>query len=150
MVQFGLSENIIFWGFKCLFSSLNIKRNIENQERSSYLSLVNEKIRLKIVGDPWQITFVTLNKFCLLNTLLLFLMDSIKLDGVPSKIKWKIHGCFTCILLIKSYMIQPCTWHFYFLLSYISFYIGRLTFYSISELYSPLSEKLSLSSIFSI
>ena len=95
MVQFGLSENIIFWGFKCLFSSLNIRRNIENQERSSYLSLDNEKIRLKIVGDCWQITFVTLNKFSLLNTLLLFLMDSIKLDGVPSKIKWKIHGCFT-------------------------------------------------------
>ena len=32
-------------------SSLNIRRNIENQERSSYLSLDNEKIRLKIVGD---------------------------------------------------------------------------------------------------
>ena len=72
---------------KMKYSSLNIHRNIENQERSSYFSLVNEKIRLKIVGDRWQITFVTLNKFSLLNTFLLFLMDSIELDGVPNKIK---------------------------------------------------------------
>ena len=36
---------------KMKYSSLNIHRNIENQERSSYLSLDNEKIRLKIVGD---------------------------------------------------------------------------------------------------
>ena len=42
----------------------------------------------------------------------LFLTDNIKLDGIPSKIKWKIHAFFYIaskslqILLMKSYMTQ--------------------------------------------
>ena len=30
MVQYGLSEDAIFWGFKCLFSLWNILRSTEN------------------------------------------------------------------------------------------------------------------------
>ena len=47
--------------------------------------------------DRQQITFVMLNKFCPLSKLTpLFLTKKTKLDGIPSKIKWKIH-VFWCI-----------------------------------------------------
>ena len=51
--------------------------------------------------DPEQITFVMLDRFWLLSktpSLLsssLFLMDNIRLHGIPTKIKWKIQACFT-------------------------------------------------------
>ena len=55
-----------------------------------------------VARDHRKITFVTLNRFCLLSKTyhLLFLMDNIKLDGIPSKTKWKIHTSFT--LYFKS------------------------------------------------
>ena len=37
------------------------------EQRGSNVSLVNEKIRLKMVRDLRQITFVTLNRYCLLS-----------------------------------------------------------------------------------
>ena len=52
--------------------------------------------------DHWQIIFVMLNRFCRLRKTShsLFLMDNIQLDGIPSKIKWKLHASFT--LYFKS------------------------------------------------
>ena len=51
----------------------------------------------------WQITFIMLNRFCLLRETShpLLLMVIIKLDGIPSKIKWRFHVSFT--LYFKSY-----------------------------------------------
>ena len=55
--------------------------------------------------DHQQITFVTTNRFCNLSKTSnpLFLMDYIKLDGIPSKIKWKIHASFTLYLKFWRY-----------------------------------------------
>ena len=77
-------------------------------------------------------TFVTLNRFCPLRkplrvvNHLLFLTDKTKLDGAPSKIKWKIHVFWYIafwvlkVLLMKEYKIQ-LVWQFlYFLLFYIA------------------------------
>ena len=51
----------------------------------------------------WQTTFIMLNRFCLLRKTShpLLLIGNIKLDGIPSKIKWKLHASFT--LYFKSY-----------------------------------------------
>ena len=92
--------------------------------------------------------FVTFNGFWLLSKKALtplFLMDNIKLDGMPTKIKWKIQACFTLyfkftfnfkVLLWKviRYMYQL----FYFLF-YISFYISR--YYFLQLFRTLLSEK---------
>ena len=51
-----------------------------------------------IVRDCRQITFVTLNRFCLLSkkpSTPLFLTDNIKIDRIPIEIKSKIHTFFT-------------------------------------------------------
>ena len=48
--------------------------------------------------DHQQITFVMLNRFCLSSQTPhspLFLMNIIKLDGIPTKIKWRIHALLT-------------------------------------------------------
>ena len=49
----------------------------------------NNFINCFVPKDHRQITFVTLNRFCLLRKTSqpLFLMDNIKLDGIPSKIE---------------------------------------------------------------
>ena len=63
-------------------------------------------------------TFVTVNRFCFLQVYInsppLFLMENIKLNGIQTKIKWKILVLFTlhfkiyrCIILIKIYKIEP-------------------------------------------
>ena len=69
---------------------------------------------------------IKLNICLLFSKTLLFLMSNIKLDGVPKKIKWKIHTLYTVFqglkaLLINIYKIQPSV--FNFLLIYISFSI---------------------------
>ena len=65
--------------------------------------------------DPRQITFVTFNGFwplCKNPLTSLFWTDNIKLDGMPTKIKWKIQACFTLYskfweyTCVKSYKIQ--------------------------------------------
>ena len=43
MIQYGLSENAFFCGFKCLFSPWKILRIFENQQENIDLRLVNEK-----------------------------------------------------------------------------------------------------------
>ena len=47
--------------------------------------------------DCRQVTFVTIIKFCPLPPPL-FLTDKIKMDGIPTKIKWKLHSFFTLYL----------------------------------------------------
>ena len=50
--------------------------------------------------DRRHITFVTLNRCCLLskkNPCLLFLTDDIRLDGILTINKWKIHAWLHCI-----------------------------------------------------
>ena len=64
---------------------------------NSYLFFISNNVWAIFSTGDHQITFVTLNRFCLLSkprcvvNHLLFLTDKIKLDGTPSKIKWKIH-----------------------------------------------------------
>ena len=75
--------------------------------------------------------YVTLNRFCLIGIpQSLFLTYNIKLDGIPSKIKCKIHACFIVyssykkLLVIKNYKIYIATSSSYC----ISFYISRYHF----------------------
>ena len=59
----------------------------------------------------------------------LFLRDNIKVDGILTKIQWKLHPCFGIISqVLKVLLIKiPKISHqiFYSLLFYISFYISR-------------------------
>ena len=83
------------------------------------------------LGDH-QITFVTLNRFCPLSkpprvvNHLLFLTDKAKLDGTPTKTKWKIHVSWYIIfyvlkvLLRKEYKIKLVCQFLYFLSFYIT------------------------------
>ena len=57
----------------------------------------------------------------------MFLTDKTKLDGTPSKIKWKIYTCLLahCILSFKVFLIEECKiklvcQFLYFLLFYIA------------------------------
>ena len=80
--------------------------------------------------DHQQIPFVMLNIFSPLSkhpsNIPLLLMENTKLDGIPSKITWKLH-VLSCIvfqafkvLLIKEYNIQLVYQFLYFLLFYIA------------------------------
>ena len=94
-----------------------LEKNINNKKRQTVHGTCNlTKLHFKILiylllisNNAWaifslrdhqQITFVTLNRFCPLSKpppfpspppKPLFLMDKTKMDGIPSKIKWKIH-----------------------------------------------------------
>ena len=68
----------------------------------------------------------------------LFLMDNIKLDEIPSKIKQKM-WLFYIASQILQVLLKKVTWY-----SYQSFYF--LMFYISKELHSPLSEKRFLTS----
>ena len=63
------------------------------------------------VRDCQQITFVTHNGFCLLVKqphpllLLLMQMDKIKLGGITTKLKWKIHTPFTVFEVLKVLLL---------------------------------------------
>ena len=76
----------------------------------------------------------------------LILMDNIKVDGIPTKIKWNIHPpVYIVFQVLKVILTKNCTINhqiFYFLLFYISFYISRHHFlHKFLELPSALSEK---------
>ena len=107
--------------------------------------------------DPRQITFAMFNRFWSLSKnpfthppplpsppYSLFLMNNIRLHGIPTKIKWKIQTCFTLYFKfwegtsVKSYKIQGPVFYFLF---YVSFYISRYHFYNFLKLHSNLSEK---------
>ena len=88
---------------------------------------------------------IKLNIYLLFSKTLLFLMSNIKLDGVPKKIKWKIHTLYTVFqglkaLLINIYKIQPSV--FNFLLIYISFSIvsADIIFHNFYKLHLTLIE----------
>ena len=84
-----------------------------------------------------QLTSVLLNRFYSLSKIhphpSLFLTDNIKLDGISTKMKWKIYFLSTlyfkfwrCFLWKKFLRYNHQT--FYFLLFFISFYICRYNF----------------------
>ena len=100
----------------------------------SYLFLISVNVwAVFSLRDCQQITFIMLNRFCpLRNSPLpptpLFLTNKTKtkLDGIPSKIKWKIHVFWYIVfqglnlLLIKKYKIELLKQFLYFLLFYIT------------------------------
>ena len=96
--------------------------------------------------EHWQITFIILNRFCPLikkNPTSLFLMDNIQLDGLPTKIKWKVHTvlCFKYKALYFFYkFIRYNQQIFYFLLFYVSF-SADIIIHKFFEVYSTLSKK---------
>ena len=60
------------------------------------------------------------------NTTTLLLTNNIKMDGMPTKIKWKIHPLLHCISSFEGTSLKKWRYShqiFYFLLFYISFYI---------------------------
>ena len=81
-----------------------------------------------------------------------FLIDNMKMDIIPTKIKWKICALFTVhfkfwkVLLIKIFWSPD---HL-FLVVFISFYISRYHFHRFLKLYSTLSDKKSFSSPISL
>ena len=97
--------------------------------------LVWENQNLDHLRDCQQITFITFNRFCPLNKTLypapLFLIDNIKMDRIPTTIKWKIHAFtlyfnFLKVIIIKLCKIQPPD--LLFLVVFISFYISMYHF----------------------
>ena len=80
-----------------------IKPQINNNVEIFLLVFLFVFVTCFVPRDHWQITFVMLNRFCLLckTSHPLLLMDDIKLDGIPSKNKWKLDASFT--LYFKSY-----------------------------------------------
>ena len=59
---------------------------------------LNSSERSQPLRDPQQITFIMLVRFWSLRKkpfILLLLTDNINLDGIPTKIKLKIHAYFT-------------------------------------------------------
>ena len=98
--------------------------------------------------NPQQITFIMLNRFWSLSKklfILLFLTNNIKLDGIPTKIKWKIWACFTLYFKfwegtsVKSYNMQLPV--ILFFVSHQFLYQQIAFFYNFLELHSTLSEK---------
>ena len=87
---------------QCYKAKTAIEPQINTNVESSLLVLLFVFINCLVPRDHRQITFVMLNMFNLLRKIShpLFLMDNIKRDGIPSKIKWKIHASFT--LYFKS------------------------------------------------
>ena len=74
---------------KCHKAEAAIEPQINTNLESFLLVFLFVFINCFVPRDQWQITFVMLKIFCLLRKTshLLFLMDNIKLDGIPSKIK---------------------------------------------------------------
>ena len=101
------------------------------------------------VRDCWQITFVTLNGFCLLKNPHPPVLNRQYQDwyNIPTKIKWKIYALFTLYFKFwwytsyKNLKIKPLD--LLFLGAFISFYIQHAdnNFYKFLELHSTLYEK---------
>ena len=100
--------------------------------RNSYMFLISNNFWAIFISGDHQVTFVTLNRFYPLSKPprvvkhLLFLTGKTKLDGTPTKIKWKVHVFWYIVfsvlkvLLIKEYKIQLVYQFLYFLLLYIA------------------------------
>ena len=60
------------------------------------------------IHETVQITYVTLYRFRLLSKTppFLVLTGKIKMDGIPTKIKWKIHTLFTLYLKFWKYFLK--------------------------------------------
>ena len=96
------------------------------------------KIIKIVVRDCHQITFVTLNRFCPLSELPLFLMDNDKMDRIPTKIKWKIHTFFTLYFKFWRYFL----WKFgRYSHQIFLFLLAGITFLKFLELLSTKSGK---------
>ena len=82
---------------RCYKTEAAIEPQINTNVESFLLVFLFVFIKFFLTRDHQQITFVKTSRFFLLSKTShpLFLMDNIKLDGMPSKIKWKIHACFT-------------------------------------------------------
>ena len=74
---------------KCYQAEAAIEPQINTNVECFLLVFLSAFINCFVPRDHWQINFVMLNIFCLLRKTshLLFLMDNIRLDGIPSKIK---------------------------------------------------------------
>ena len=105
---------------------------------TKYFDYVNVSTEYTI-RDCRQITFVTNNGFCPLSKpssphLFLTITENIKMDGIPTKNKWKMHTLFGLYFKFRRYFLfvkPPERYNqqiFYFLLFYISFYISRYHF----------------------
>ena len=96
-----LSVTILLWQDHCWIRKQSKKTDC------LWCLISNNVWAIFSLGD-YQIAFVTTNKFCPLSKWrrvvnhLLFLTDKTKLDGTPSKIKWKIH-VFWYIVYILSF-----------------------------------------------
>ena len=77
-----------------------------------------------------------------IHTYTLFLKDDIKMNGIPSKIKWKIHICSTLYFKFWRYFLETLTRYCYQFLCLLLFYISRYHFYNILALHSTLWKKI--------
>ena len=98
----------------------------------------------KGLSDCQQITLILRNRNCLIakNCCLtpLFLTDKIKMDRIPTKIKWKIVSLLHCISVIKTCMISHQI--FYFLLFLLAFTSADIIFHKFLELHSTSDKKI--------
>ena len=106
---------------KCYKAEAAIEPQINTNVESLLLVFLFVFINCFVPRDHRQITFVALNRFCLLRKAFhpLFLMDNIKLDGIPSKIKRKYTLVLNCISSFKGTSYKKFV---FVLLFYISRY----------------------------
>ena len=112
---------------------------------------MNSSERIQPLRDPRQITFIMLGRFWSLSKkpfTSLFLTDSIKLDGIPTKIKLKIQTCFMLYFKfwegtsVKSYKMQLPVLLFLVLYQFLYQQISLFTtFYNFIKPDWKLSEK---------
>ena len=103
--------------------------------------------------DNWPLSCLTDFDFISLNKSPMFFMDNINLDGIPSKIKWKINVCSTMSFKFQRYFLWNVTRYSCQFLCLLLFYIGftsthTIFFYNFLELHSKLSEKRFSTQIF--
>ena len=112
------------WTILSVSKWLQFLLTVSSELRISYHLRKSSKwlVRSDKLRDCQQITFVTFNRFCPLSNTPPplpsppFLMDNIKMDRIPTKIKWKIHqikskiskkNIFVKIFLFNSFAQTP-------------------------------------------
>ena len=107
---------------------------------------LNSSERSQPLRDPQQITFIMLVRFWSLRKkpfILLLLTDNINLDGIPTKIKLKIHAYFTIeFQVLRRYFCEDAATSSFVSCFGWAFLSADIIFvYNFLELYSTLSEK---------
>ena len=92
-----------------LFFSQKWSKSLHIAVSNWFLLFWYNNLENSLIRDRQQITFITLNGFCLLSKNLppLFLIDMINVDKIPTKTIWKVHTLFHIVFqVLKVFLIK--------------------------------------------